>query len=331
VSDDCGNPSLIALDWGTSAQRGWLLDGTGRIISARRPQHGLLSTTAGIDPRDPRARAQAYESAFHKVCGDWIAAYPDLPVIACGMVGSAQGWADAGYLTVPTAVRFGPGGLTPVAHRHGVVQLVPGLRVPSTNGKPGDVIRGEETQIVGALDVLGATDGPITLILPGTHSKWVRLHDDTIDSFVTALSGELFWLLTQDGILSRTAADPVRDDVAFEHGLTAGRPECSRGLSTELFGARALVLDGVLDPASLPDYVSGVVIADEVGHLMSDSDRHSRLVLCGTADLCRRYATALARYGVEPTVLTEEVAARGLWRIAASTALLPSRERTHTA
>ncbi|WP_116049273.1 2-dehydro-3-deoxygalactonokinase [Amycolatopsis palatopharyngis] len=328
MSDDSGSPSLIALDWGSSTQRAWLLDDDGRILAARRPGQGLFATTAEIDPGDPRARAQAYEDAFHAVCGDWLAADPDVPVIACGMVGSAHGWAEAGYLTVPTALRFGREALVPVTHRRGVVHLVPGLRIPSADMLPGDVIRGEETQVVGALDMIGGLSGAVTVILPGTHSKWVRVGDGTVCSFETALSGELFGLLTRQGILARTAADPVRDDAAFARGLAAGSPGVSRGLSTELFGARPLVLDGALAPASVPDYISGVVIADEVGHLMSESDRRHRVVLCGTADLCRRYSSALAGYDIEPIVLTEEVAARGLWRIAVATELVSDRERT---
>ncbi|WP_243794706.1 2-dehydro-3-deoxygalactonokinase [Saccharopolyspora gloriosae] len=316
---DVGAPSLIALDWGTTAQRAWLLDGEGTILATRRPELGLLPTTAGINVRDARARAQAYEAAFWSACGDWVLAHPQLPVLACGMVGSAQGWAEAGYRTVPAELRFGADALLRVEHRRGAAHLVPGLRMPSQDGRPGDVIRGEETQIVGALEVLGDPAEPVTLILPGTHGKWVRVDNGEVVSFATAMSGELFGLLTTGGILARTTTEPRRDDEAFARGLAAGTGP-SRGLSTELFGARPLVLDGLLDPASVPDYVSGVLIADEVGHAASTVGR-GRVVLCGTEDLCRRYATALAAHDIVPTVLTEDVAARGLWRIALSTGL----------
>ncbi|MEB3366534.1 2-dehydro-3-deoxygalactonokinase [Saccharopolyspora mangrovi] len=316
MTDARSTPSLIALDWGTTAQRAWLLDHVGQIIAARRPDQGLLAMTADIDPHDARARAHAYESAFWAACGDWLTANPDLPVIACGMVGSAQGWSDAGYLTVPAQPKYRPGSLVPVAHRAGVVHLVPGLRIPSADGIPGNVLRGEETQIVGALEALGDPAGQLTLILPGTHSKWVRIEDGTVTSFATAMSGELFGLLTADGILARTAAEPARDDEAFARGLAAGRSR--HGLLTELFGARPLVLDGLLDPASVADYVSGVLIADEVAHLVRGT---GPVVLCGGADLSRRYAQAFAAHGVEPTVLAEDVTARGLWQIAFATGL----------
>ncbi|MFC3485220.1 2-dehydro-3-deoxygalactonokinase [Amycolatopsis roodepoortensis] len=315
-------PALIALDWGTSGQRAWLLGRDGGILDARDTGRGLLTTTEDVDLRDPRAKAAAYESAFRQACGDWLTACPGLPALASGMVGSAQGWADSGYRTVPAPLDFPS--LVPVFHRDGVLHLVPGLRIPSGDD-PGDVIRGEETQLAGALETLAHPGGSLTVVLPGTHSKWVRVEEGVVTGFTTAMTGELYGLLTAHGILARTAADPVADDAAFSRGLAAGRR--SRGLATEAFGARPLVLDGVLAPESLPDYLSGVLIADEVSHLLHASETH--VVLCGARELCRRYAAALAERGVEATVLSEEITARGLWRIATAAGLLEDRlERT---
>ncbi|MDI3385117.1 2-dehydro-3-deoxygalactonokinase [Streptomyces sp. B-S-A8] len=335
-------PALVALDWGTSGRRAWLLDAGGRILDTRRSGRGLLATTDGIDAHDRDARAAAHEAALHEACGDWLTAYPQLPAVACGMVGSDRGWADSGYRTVPATVDFTA--LVPVRHRGGVLHLVPGLRIPSGEA-PGDVMRGEETQLVGLLDALGDRGEPCTVVLPGTHTKWARVEGGRVTGFSTAMSGELYGLLTAHGILARTAetartaasartaetartagsartaetaAGSVRrDDAAFERGLAAGR---SRGLAAELFAARPLVLDGVLAPAALPDYLSGVLIADEVAHLLPGAA--TEVVLCGTADLCRRYATALARHGVRATVLSEDITARGLWRIADQAGLL---------
>lgn len=132
------------------------------------------------------------------------------------------------------------------------------------------------------------------------------------------MTGELYGLLMEHGILARTAHAPVRDDAAFTRGLDA---DISRGISTALFGARALVLDGALEPSALPDYVSGLLIADEIRHLLP-ADR-KRIVLCGKPDLCRRYAAALERHDAHPAAtLTEEAAARGLWHIAVTSGLV---------
>ncbi|MFC9790612.1 2-dehydro-3-deoxygalactonokinase [Rhodococcus sp. NPDC127528] len=315
-------PRLVALDWGTTSLRAWLLGDDGRILDSRRHDDGLLSTTA----RDEASRTAHFAATFDRVCGDWLRAHPGLPAIACGMVGSAQGWHEAGYLTVPTDLRAIADALSTVRHDRGVLHLVPGLRMPSEPGGrvPGDVLRGEETQLLG---VLPDGDAHHTVVLPGTHTKWVQVEDRKVTSFATAMSGELYGLVLEHGILGRTAAPAVRDDAAFARGLATGASVPSRGLTAELFGARALVLDGLLAPSALPDYVSGVIIADEVAHLLPHRGEHERILLCGTADLCRRYATALAAREVTVDIVTEEASAHGLWSIALSAGLVEPTER----
>jgi 2-dehydro-3-deoxygalactonokinase len=326
---DPSTPRLIALDWGTSSQRAWLLGDEGRILDVRRPDFGLLGATGD----DRGSRTRNYEAAFDEACGDWLTANPGLPAIACGMVGSAQGWREAGYLTTPTDLAIDAADLTTVPHPRGVLHLVPGLRVaPTADGAvAGDVMRGEETQIIGALGLLPPTDGPITIVLPGTHTKWTRVENRKIVSFATSMSGELYGLVMQHGILGRTAHGGVRDDAAFERGLVTGTSVPSRGLPAELFGARALVLDGLLDPSSVPDYVSGVIIADEVRHLLPHYAFGDRILLCGNADLSRRYAAALRVHGVVAEMVAEEAAAQGLWHVAVAAGLVePTPSTNHS-
>jgi 2-dehydro-3-deoxygalactonokinase len=186
---------------------------------------------------------------------------------------------------------------------------------------PGDLMRGEETQIVGVLDAMRPADGSLTLVLPGTHTKWVRMEDRKVISFATAMSGELFSLVGRHGILALTAAPGERDDAAFARGLEASA-EGDRGLAAELFSARALVLDGLLDATSLSDYVSGVIIADEVRHQLPRYASSDRITLCGNTDLCRRYASALRLHGVRTRTVSEDAAARGLWAIAVGAGLV---------
>ncbi|MGV9802368.1 2-dehydro-3-deoxygalactonokinase [Mycobacterium sp. NPDC003449] len=315
---------LIALDWGTSALRAWLLGADARIVDARQRDSGLLSVTAG---GDAGTRARDYAAAFAEICGDWLRACPDLPAIACGMVGSAQGWREAGYLTVPTGLAVGPDALTAVPHDRGTLYLVPGLRL-ERDGGAGDVMRGEETQLVGVLGMLDDPAGELLVVLPGTHTKWVSIRDRRVLSFTTAMTGELYGLLTRHGILARTATGPAGndDDEAFARGLAA---DTSRGLAAALFGARALVLDGLLDPGALPDYVSGLLIADEVGHLLPEHHNDQRIVLCGNADLCRRYAAALEVHQVAPAAsITGDAAALGLWTVAVDSGLIDPARHT---
>jgi len=127
------------------------------------------------------------------------------------------------------------------------------------------------------------------------------------------MSGELFALLVRHSILALAESSGGRDnDGAFTYGLSTGTRTDRRGLAVELFGARALVLEGLLDPSSVPDYLSGVIIADEVEHQLNRLREPGRIVLCGTTDLCRRYDMALRAYGVQTQIIGEEATARGL-------------------
>jgi 2-dehydro-3-deoxygalactonokinase len=318
--------ALVALDWGTSSLRAWLLAADGAVLDRRRSDRGLLALTqdAAATPDDVAA---AYETVFTQTCAEWLSTGPELPAIACGMVGSAHGWVDAGYRDAPTVLELAAADLVLVEHRSGRLHVVPGLRVPSADDRPGDVLRGEETQVLGVLDALGATaDADLTVVLPGTHSKWVSVRERRVETFTTAMTGELYGLLLGDSILARTATEPVRDDEAFRRGVSAGSSPGSRGLQVELFGARALALDGTLAPSSVPDYVSGLLLGDEVGHLLPRRTGTGPLVVCGSDDLCRRYAAALAAHGVATQALTEDVTVRGLWRTAVGAGLVDACE-----
>jgi 2-dehydro-3-deoxygalactonokinase len=316
---------LVALDWGTTSLRAWLLGGDGRILESRRHARGLLSTAAAGPER-----AREHRMAFDEACGDWLRANTALPAIACGMVGSAQGWQEVGYLTVPTDLVIDAADLIAVRHDLGALHLVPGLRMAPHGTASGDLMRGEETQLIGVLDVLPDADGPLTLVLPGTHTKWVRVDNRRVTSFTTVMSGEVFALVLQHGILALTVAEGKRDDAAFARGLAAGAGD-ARGLPAELFGARALVLEGLLDPASVPDYVSGLIIGDEVRHQLPRHANPDRIILCGTTDLCRRYASALGQHGVQTHIVSEDATARGLWAIAVHSGLIEPDAATTSA
>ncbi|KAA0082648.1 2-dehydro-3-deoxygalactonokinase [Mycolicibacterium sp. P9-64] len=310
-------PRLIAVDWGTTSLRAWLMSDGGEIVSTRRRAKGLLS----IADRPAAERGAEYERIFIELCKDWLGEYPTVPAIACGMVGSTEGWADAGYLTVPTDLEFSADTLTKIRHARGTLHLVPGLRVAPHGDTPGDLLRGEESQLVGALELVDSDQLPQTFVLPGTHTKWVRVDNATVQSFTSVMTGEIYGLLLRHGLLARTAATGSPDYRAFDRGL---RTTTDRGLLAELFGARALVLDGLLDPASVPDYLSGVLIADEVRHQFPRYGAGAGVVVCGAPDLCNRYARALRQAGADPRIVTEDATARGLWTIAARSGLIDS-------
>ncbi|MCP2264857.1 2-dehydro-3-deoxygalactonokinase [Promicromonospora thailandica] len=309
--------ALVALDWGSTTFRAWLLDGAGGVLDTVRSDDGALAVSADGVPAANRARA--FESVFEQRCGPWLAAYPGLPVLCAGMAGSNHGWAEAGYVDVPATLDSLADRLTAVP-AHGVtVHLVPGLRVA---GADPDVMRGEEVQLAGVLAL--ADDPPSTVVLPGTHSKWVRLDGARVTGFTTAMTGELYGLLLRDSILARLAdGDPAPDVTsAFVRGLDTERDHGDdRGLPALLFTARTLVLAGRLDPTEVADYVSGLLVGAEVRHgLRAAGDV---VALCGPESTAGRYRHALERHGARVRVVGPDAAVVGLWRVARDAGLVP--------
>lgn len=279
------------------------------------------------------SRAACFEKAFFEMCGDWLAAHPRIPVLASGMVGSNQGWREAEYLDLPASVDAIAAHLITVPFDGGELSIVPGLYNPGDTraGTPPDVIRGEEVQILGVLS--GHTEDTF-LLMPGTHTKWVRCASGVVTDFSTAMTGELYALVMGQSIVGRLALPAGQGSDAatraFDEGLRVGQTDVGeRGLAALLFTGRTLVMGGRLDPTAVGDYVSGLLVGDEVAHMLRAvaSDRPEILV-CGTSDLARRYSRALALHGVRVAAAREDAAIDGLWSIATAAGLVGGLPRT---
>lgn len=318
---------LIALDWGTTALRAFRMDATGTVLETRHRPWGIMNLPpAAHGVADPEPGA-AFERALRDTCGDWLAAAPGVPLLACGMVGSAQGWHEAKYLPTPISLDELARGLTLVARRDGPpLHIVPGLL---QQGNLPNVMRGEETQVLGVLAGLPpAEDAPVIIGLPGTHSKWVIARSGSIEQFHTFMTGEVFAALRHHTILGKTmqvAAAP--DDAAFARGLEVARgSDSALGLLSHIFSTRTLGLTGALAPTAQADYLSGLLIGHEVASLVRAQDQiqatPQALVLCGEPDLCRRYAIALRAYGFSAPTIAAQATATGLWQIALTAGLV---------
>ncbi len=171
-------------------------------------------------------------------------------------------------------------------------------------------MRGEETQVLGA----GVAHGRV--ILPGTHSKWARVVDGAVRSFATHMTGELFAVLRQHSVLGRLMpAQASGDQAAFISGVHAARDQGDLGLSHQLFAARTLGLTARLAPASLADYLSGLLIGHEIRAGLTTSKDES-LVLIGEPALCHRYALALEQFDRGNVPQLPNTAAAGLRQLA---------------
>ncbi len=337
---------LIALDWGTSSLRAYRLGAGGHVIEVRSLPWGIMKLPQLVLPQSFSTDLTAsFEFAFEEACGDWIRAAPDTPVIAAGMVGSRQGWREAPYLSLPIAVDQIGCTLSTVHTRNGqVVHIVPGL---IENSALPNVMRGEETQVIGALSLLEFGKTPaspeqqndwdhILIGLPGSHSKWVQVrmrHPEftgRIEHFHTFMTGEVYAALCEHTILGRAMqTNDIDDDhhAAFDRGvLVPQTPGGRAGVLSTIFTTRTLGLTGILDGADQREYLSGLLIGHEVAALKTllaeQGHQPSRVVLVGDAALCLRYTRALSAYGLDQIEVVAQATERGLWKLAMAAGLM---------
>ncbi|WP_166789602.1 2-dehydro-3-deoxy-6-phosphogalactonate aldolase [Cryobacterium fucosi] len=326
---------MIALDWGTTSCRAFLLGDDGGVLAERRQQSGVKALTASAASAGT-PRTQAFEGAFEQLCGDWLETSPKLPVIACGMVGSNRGWVETPYRSLPVDLIDNGFVMTTFAARDGsVVHIIPGL-IADQNVP--DVIRGEETQVLGALGESpwagsGNSGMDRIVLLPGTHSKWVRVVGTTVTAFKTFMTGEFFALLTTESTLSQLATPSGQTDwEAFDKGLdVAASAAGGGGILSTAFSARTFAMTGGLAADQVEDYLSGLLIGDEVAAAASlwqgvDVDE---VLICGEADLSERYRRALVKFALPTPREISDSAATGMWRIAVAAGLVAHREQSH--
>lgn len=299
---------LIALDWGTSSLRAALMDGGGRVLGEVSTSDGILSAAAG----------PGFRAVFDRVVGPWLQDYRRCcTVLAAGMIGSRQGWREAAYLPCPAGFHELGDGLVWMNEGGLSLGLVPGLSMRHVDGIP-DVMRGEEVQVFGALDELGIDDG--VFVLPGTHSKWVIVENRRIVRFHTYMTGELFALLRQHSILSRLMPD--RDTTPWVDGRDSFAKACTMAAEGmvlhRLFSIRSQGLLGQLPSDQQSDYLSGLLIGEELREALAstDSPAPAHVYLLCNAALFERYHEALSVFGIDSSCCTQQASFRGIHAIA---------------
>ena len=298
---------MIAVDWGTSSFRAYRLDSNGAVLEERSAAAGLLTC----------------QGRFEATLAKRIEGWDDRLIVMAGMIGSRNGWREVPYVECPAGLAQIAAGLCEIQS-----PLLPGRRIfiaPGMSQHRADltpeVMRGEETQVLGLIDDLPGT-GPHTMCLPGTHSKWVQVEDGRIVALRTAMTGELYALLRKHSLLAAlmpTMENDADDQRAFAQGMAASAG--AGGLAHHLFGVRTLGLFDALQPASAPSYLSGLLIGHELRGLLLAGVPAVHLI--GGAALQTRHAQALKLLRVDVIVHSEQVASRGLFRLATERELQP--------
>lgn len=270
----------IAVDWGTSNVRAWVFDDTGEVFATASGDTGMGS----LEPAE-------FEPALIELVGQYLPETGTVPVIACGMVGARQGWAEAPYAACPCP----PPGLAdavsaPVADTRLNVSILPGVK----QSGPADVMRGEETQIGGFLASEPDFDG--ILCLPGTHTKWVHISAGEIVSFRTCMTGEIFALLSNQSVLRFAVTGHGWDADSFRTAV-GDAISSPQNLSAWLFGLRAdSLLNGTgadVSRARLSGLLLGLELAGTKPYWLGRD-----VVIIGAPALSDLYLSALAEQGV---------------------------------
>lgn len=304
------NVPILGIDWGTTNRRAYLLDWHGELLRRHDDDQGILAVKGD------------YEASLAALLAHF--GLDSANVILSGMVGSRNGWREAPYLTVDQPIERLAESMMPVAVALPGVQcrVVPGYRYTDHHGMP-DVMRGEETQVLGAL-TLAATDG--WFLLPGTHSKWVLVSEGSIVEFATFMTGELYALFSGHGTLAPMLREHPHVPEAFERGLAAAE----HGAFTHLaFCCRAQVVTDNMPAAHASSWISGLLIGAELQDIGRRVGRLSRAAfaaplsgrlpvqIIGSATLEDRYVQAVQSYGMAPRVWqADEVYLAALRRLA---------------
>lgn len=301
-------PALIGVDWGTSSFRAYKIDQNGAVIDTISTDDGILSVPN-----------EEYGSVLKMLIEPWTAnGCP--PIIASGMITSRNGWVETDYVSAPCGAKELAEGLKTIETADGLcISFIPGVST-EIEGIP-DVMRGEETQIIG--DVL--TDKPDKMyLLPGTHSKWAWVQDGEIKKFSTFMTGEIFSILCKHSILEKLMTSGPFNYDGFKRGVESGLSS-DHNLLHSLFFARTLPLFDKMSEEAVADYVSGLLIGTEIQSYREYLKFEGSLTIIGRSDLSDRYEVALELLGIDCYRSPEDTVARGHFSIAKTVGLLETR------
>ena len=289
--------AFVVVDWGTSSFRGWLMSADGEALAESRGGEGMLHCTGG-----------GAAAGFAPVLRDHLArlgAPAEAPVLICGMAGARQGWAEAPYLKTPTRLDALHEGAIRI-DAPGDIRILPGI-AQARPDRP-DVMRGEETQLLGVTEA----DFSGLVCIPGTHSKWISIEAGRIVEFSTYMTGELYSVIAQHSILAHAVeaeGPPPADSQPFREGLSTALAEPS-ALTASLFRLRAAQLLGFEQRADGAARLSGLLIGTEIADALHRHGSLRSVRLIGAGALGRLYEAALARQGLEVTMVDAEQASR---------------------
>jgi 2-dehydro-3-deoxygalactonokinase len=290
--------ALIGLDWGSTNLRAFAFAADGSVTARRHSDAGALTLSG----------TAAFDAALTALVGDWALANADVPMVACGMVGARSGWQEAPYVETGADAAALAGGVVRVDTALGrTLAIIPGMK----SDEP-DVMRGEETQLIGA----GVSDGIV--VLPGTHCKWVRMADGRVDSFASFFTGEMHAMIRDHSSVGKaiTSKPDLHDRASFDMGIAYARAGAASWLH-DLFVLRASVVTGQKSEAAVSTVLAGWLLGCEFAAALAMYPQTRGIVTIASESLVPWYQSAARAFAIAFDALNAEAATtNGLWRIA---------------
>lgn len=289
------NIDCLIIDWGTTNFRAFAVDINGQVITKTEWQLGLL-----------QVENRKFAASLQTVLEDWLGEYQQLPIYMAGMIGSAQGWVDVPYVEAPITVNR----LAEKTHQFKLPWGAPATIVPGVSYQPTagifDVMRGEEVQLFGLQSLKNIDD--FVALFPGTHSKHMYINAKTLSSFSTFMTGELFSILSKNSIIGMGLPKQRASITTFERGVTESGKVT---LTSQLFAARTHRLFGNFEESEVLDYLSGLLIGEELKALSS-----KKVYLVGGEKLCCQYQQACVFLGIQASIVNgDDVFLNGMLQI----------------
>lgn len=318
---------FMVMDWGSTNIRAFGF-ADGKLVYQKRSDQGVS-----------KVQGQDCVKVFADLTHDFFSAYGSAPAVLSGMVGSINGWSEAAYLKCPIDLAAIKQHLHVVNVQHSLdsyaissshassshdadsphcaahaayiapssIHIVPGLSIDSAGNS--NVMRGEETQLLGALNLMQAQGKELSLcIMPGTHSKWVHVENGVVNDFRTVMTGELLSVLLKHSLLGMPHAEKDEESAqVFTQGLEQGLHDDT--LLVRLFEVRGAMLLNKLKREHVKEFLSGLLIGSEVrGMLEILGSKPKHVVLIANNMLNERYAQALSMVNIESSCLDGEQA-----------------------
>jgi len=287
---------IVAVDWGTSHLRAFLC----KVNSDK-----TLSQVDKVNGLGVNKVINSFEQTLFDCLAPWVAQYGKVPIFMMGQIGSSIGWKETDYLSCPIQLEdIASKGVSFFCSGHDIT-IIPGLSCRLNNDNY-DVMRGEELQALGWLEQdCRRYNGTHLLCLPGTHTKWVLIKAGKIELFKTAMTGELFDLLTNHSILIQKN-DATFDQPSFQKGADFTLKSELGSFTHGLFSVRSKQLFGELTPSQASSYLSGLLIGSDVRAAMNAEEWQlselGEVSIIGTKHLSQQFSQVLKLHGIKTNI-----------------------------